>query len=196
MLNRLVLATQNAHKLAEVRAMLAPLGITVVGGAEVGLTDVPENGVTFEENALIKARAGFAQTGIPTLADDSGLCITAMGGEPGIKSARFASENGGYPAVFDVVQRLIGDSSDRSAYFCCCLALVTGEGEEHLFAGRVNGTIAPSPTGTHLFGYDPIFVPDGYDKSFGELDEKIKNSISHRACAMKKLVDFFKEKSE
>ncbi len=190
MLSRLVLATQNAHKLAEVRAMLAPLGITVIGGGEAGLVDVPENGTTFAENALIKARAGFQQTGMPTLADDSGLCIAAMGDAPGIRSARFASEHGGYPAVFDVVQRLIGDNPDRSAYFMCCLALVTEDGAEHVFTGRVDGTIARTATGTHLFGYDPIFVPTGYDASFGALDEAVKNRISHRARAMCQLVDF------
>lgn len=194
MFNKLVLATQNSHKLAEVRAILMPLGITVIGGVEAGLKDVAENGTTFEENALIKARAGFVQTGMPTLADDSGLCITAMKGEPGIHSARFASENGGYPAVFDVVQKWMGNNPDRSAYFCCCLALVVREGEEYLFTGKVNGTIAEQPTGTHLFGYDPIFIPEGYTQSFGVLDETVKNNISHRARAMKQLVDFICKK--
>jgi XTP/dITP diphosphohydrolase len=199
-MTKIVLASRNKKKIHELKNLLTEaLGndIDVLSLDDIGFYgEIEENGTTFEENALIKARAGFAQTGMPTLADDSGLCIAAMGGDPGIKSARFASENGGYPAVFDVVQRCIGSNPDRSAYFCCCLALVVDEGKEYLFTGRVNGTIGLEPTGTHLFGYDPIFIPEGYTESFGVLDETVKNTISHRARAMKQLVDFLKEKSE
>ncbi len=190
MLDKILLATHNAHKLEEARALLAPFGITVVGGDEVGLTDVAETGKTFVDNALLKAQAGFAQTGLPTLADDSGLCIAALGGAPGTHSARFAAEHGGYPAVFTEVQNRIGDNPDRSAYFECCLAFVTGDGPAHVFSGRVPGTIAREATGTHLFGYDPIFVPDGYTDSFGVLGNDVKNNLSHRARAMKLFMKF------
>ncbi|MDD3668997.1 MAG: RdgB/HAM1 family non-canonical purine NTP pyrophosphatase [Alphaproteobacteria bacterium] len=188
-MRRLLLATRNAHKLAEARAILAAASVAVVGADEAGLPDVAETGTTFEENALIKARAGFAHTGLPTLADDSGLCIRALNDAPGVYSARFAQQNGGYPAVFEVIQRRLGNASDRSAFFKCCIAFAAGA-EHHFFTGEVHGRIAPEARGGKLFGYDPIFVPDGYAQTFGELDERVKNALSHRARALEKLVAF------
>ena len=126
MIKKIVLATHNAHKLAEVRAILAPLGVEVLGGDDVGLKDVEETGTTFEENARLKARAAYAQIKMPILADDSGLCITALGDRPGLHSARFAAENGGYPAVFDKVWAELKPFSDWSAYFMCLMVLKTG----------------------------------------------------------------------
>jgi len=195
MFKKIVLATHNAHKLEEVRAILAPLGIEVLGGDEVGLKDVPETGTTFEENSRLKARAAFEQIGLPVLADDSGLCITALNGEPGLHSARFAKEHGGYPTVFDKVWQLLKDKSDWSAYFVCCMVLKTGPNpaDEHVFIGKMMGKIAPEASGTHLFGYDPIFIPDGYQDTCGVLEPEIKNRISHRAKALEKLVAFLKE---
>lgn len=193
MLTKLVLASHNAHKIEEVQAILSPLGITVIGATEAGLTDVEETGTTFEENALLKARAGYAQTGLPTLADDSGLCINALGGAPGLYSARFAQKHGGYPAVFNTVWEQMGDNPDRTAYFICCMALVTGPNSEHLFIGKMTGRIAPEASGIHLFGYDPIFIPDGYDVTCGVLDSDIKNKISHRAKALEKLLAYLKQ---
>ena len=190
---KLVLATHNAHKLQEVKSILAPLGITVLGGDEVGLTDPPETGTTFAENALIKARAAYRQVHLPVLADDSGLCITALNDAPGLYSARFAAENGGYPAVFSEIERRIHGNPDRSAHFICCLALIINDTEFHTFIGRMDGHIADSARGTHLFGYDPIFIPDGQTQTCGELDPAIKNKISHRARALKQLTDFLKE---
>jgi len=197
MMNKILLATRNPHKLSEFQALLDPLGVTVVGADEVGLPDVEETGETFWENALMKARSGYRRTGIPTVADDSGLCITALQGQPGIRSARFATENGGYPAVFETVFNLLKDKSDRSAAFVCCLALVTGPNaaDEHLFTGRMTGRIDNQATGEHTFGYDPIFIPDGFDVSCGVLDPEVKNRISHRARATAELIAFLKSEN-
>lgn len=190
-MRKILLATHNAHKLGEVRAILSRAAVEVIGAGEVGLPDTEETGATFEENALLKARAGFLRTGLPTLADDSGLCIRALNDAPGVHTARFAQQHGGYPAVFDVIQKMLGDAPDRRAFFKCCLALIT-EKEQHLFIGEAHGRISRHPRGDRLFGYDPIFVPDGYHQTFAELDESIKNSISHRARALEKLVSFLR----
>ena len=194
MLKKIVLATHNAHKLEEVRAILAPLGIEVLGGDDVGLKDVKETGATFEENSRLKARAAYKQIGIPVLADDSGLCINVLNGSPGLHSARFAAENGGYPAVFDVVWQKLKPFEDWSAYFICCMVLKEGPDptDEHVFIGKMVGKIAPTASGTHLFGYDPIFIPDGYTETCGVLEPEIKNKISHRAKALEQLVTFLK----
>ena len=193
-MRKIVLATHNAHKLEEFRAIFAPLGIEVLGADDVGLTDVEEDGTTFEENALLKAKNAYQQLGLPVLADDSGLCIRALNDGPGLYSARFAKENGGYPAVFQAVWDKMGDNPDRSAYFKCCIAFVTGpeETDEYIFTGKMTGRISDKAKGTHLFGYDPIFIPDGYNQTCGELEPEIKNKISHRANATKKLIAFFK----
>lgn len=194
-MRKLVLATHNQHKLEEVRAILSPLNIEVLGGDDVGLKDVPETGATFAENALLKARAAYEQIHIPVLADDSGLCIAAMNDEPGLYSARFAKEHGGYPAVFDEVWKRMGNNPNRSAYFVCAMALVVGPKKEDVysFLGRMNGQIADKASGTHLFGYDPIFIPEGYQETCGVLDSGIKNQISHRAKALGQLVAFLNE---
>ena len=126
------------------------------------------------------------------LADDSGLCINALDGAPGLHSARFAAEHGGYPAVFDTVWERLKPFDDWSAYFICSMVLKTGPlpTDEHLFIGKMTGKIAPRASGTHLFGYDPIFMPDGYTETCGVLDPEIKNKISHRAKALAELVTF------
>ena len=197
-MHKLVLATHNQHKLEEVRAILSPLGIEVLGGDDVGLKDVVETGTTFAENAMLKARAAYEQIRLPVLADDSGLCIAAMNDEPGLYSARFAKEHGGYPAVFDEVWKRMGNNPNRSAYFVCAMALVVGPQKENAysFLGRMDGRIADKACGTHLFGYDPIFIPDGYDETCGVLDSDVKNQISHRARALKQLVAFLNEHTD
>ncbi|MBQ7412752.1 MAG: RdgB/HAM1 family non-canonical purine NTP pyrophosphatase [Alphaproteobacteria bacterium] len=191
-MNKLILATHNAHKLEEVRAILAPLGVQVLGAADVGLKDVAETGTSFQENALLKARAAYEQVKMPVLADDSGLCIAALDGRPGIYSARFATEHGGYPAVFDEIWKQMGNNPDRTAYFICCMALVTGDriDDYHLFTGKMSGKIDDHASGTHLFGYDPIFIPDGYTQTCGVLEPIVKNKISHRAKALSALVTY------
>ena len=194
-MHKLVLATHNQHKLEEVSAILSPLGIKLLGADDVGLKDVDETGTTFSENALLKARAAYTQIHLPVLADDSGLCIAAMNGEPGLYSARFAAEHGGYPAVFEEVWRRIASCADKSAYFMCAMALVGGpkKEDEYLFSGRMDGRIADQASGTHLFGYDPIFIPNGYHETCGVLDPAIKNKISHRAKALEQLVAFLSD---
>jgi len=198
MINKIVLATHNAHKLSEVQAILNPLGIEVIGGDSVGLEDVTETGTTFEENARLKARSAYHQIHLPVLADDSGLCISALDGKPGLYSARFAKEHGGYPAVFDEVWRLLKDKTDWTAHFTCCMVLKTGgtPDNEHIFIGQMPGKIAPQASGTHLFGYDPIFIPDGYMETCGVLEPEVKNRISHRAKALEKLVQFLSKGKE
>ena len=192
MTQQIILATHNAHKLEEVRQILGPLGIEVIGAADLNLPDVAETGKTFYENALIKAQAAFQATGKPVLADDSGLCIPALDGLPGIYAARFAAVHGGYPAVFEYLNTLLAGKS-RAAYFVCSMVLILAEGEVHPFEGRVEGHLNKQPSGTHTFGYDPIFVPDGYGETFGVLEADVKNKISHRAQALAQLAAFFRK---
>lgn len=194
MIEKLVFATHNPNKLAEVRRILEPLGIQIIGAGELNLADVEETGTTFRENALLKARAAFEQTGLPVLADDSGLCIEALNGAPGIFAARFAAAHGGYPAVFDYLnEQLVGKS--RAAHFICTMVLILSDGQEVVFEGRVDGVLDEKPSGPHTFGYDPIFVPNGYAETFGVLEPDIKNKISHRARALALVEQFLAQKS-
>ena len=192
MIQQIILATHNPHKLEEVRRILGSLGIDVIGASDLNLPDVAETGKTFYENALIKAQAAFKITGKPVLADDSGLCIPALDGIPGVYAARFAAAHGGYPAVFEYLNELLVGKS-RAAYFICSMVLILAEGKVHTFEGRVEGHLNKLPSGTHTFGYDPIFVPEGYCETFGVLEADVKNKISHRARAMAQLVDFLQK---
>lgn len=192
MIQQIILATHNPHKLEEVRRILGSLGIDVIGASDLNLPDVAETGKTFYENALIKAQAAFKITGKPVLADDSGLCIPALDGIPGVYAARFAAAHGGYPAVFEYLNELLVGKS-RAAYFICSMVLILAEGKVHTFEGRVEGHLNKLPSGTHTFGYDPIFVPEGYCETFGVLEADVKNKISHRARALARLADFFRK---
>lgn len=187
---KLVLATHNAHKVVELRDILGPLldGIDLIG------YDGPEpveDGATFEENALIKARAAFAHTGLPTIADDSGICLASLGGAPGINSARYAGTRVDEDNVAHLLQELtaVGANSeaDRRAEFCCAAAFVA-VGMEHVELGVWPGTVLPAPVGTHGFGYDPVFRPDGYEVASAELTAEQKNEISHRHRAFTALL--------
>ena len=182
---KLVLATHNAHKVEELRRILGPRldGIDLVG------YDGPEpveDGETFQENALIKARAAFAHTGLPTIADDSGICVVALDGAPGIHSARYAGTRVDADNVLHLLAEL-GDEPDRRAEFCCAAAFVS-EDFEHVELGVWTGTVLHEPTGSHGFGYDPIFRPDGYDVASAELSADEKNAISHRSRAFAQLI--------
>lgn len=192
MIQQIILATHNPHKLEEVRRILGSLGIDVIGASDLNLPDVAETGATFHENALIKAQAAFKVAGKPVLADDSGLCIPALDGIPGVYAARFAAAHGGYPAVFEYLNELLVGKS-RAAYFICSMVLILAEGKAHTFEGRVEGHLNKLPSGTHTFGYDPIFVPEGYCETFGVLEADVKNKISHRARALAQLADFFRK---
>ncbi len=195
-MKKIVFATHNEGKLREVRQILEPLNIEVLGASDLDLPDVPETGETFKENALLKATAIHRLTGLPTLADDSGLCINALNGQPGLFSARFAKQHGGFPAVFDKLNEMLAEEIDRSAYFICVMALVSGADKEHVFVGHVDGTILHEPHGVHGFGYDPVFQPDGYAETMAVLGDDVKNKISHRAKALEQLFGFLKEGTE
>ncbi|MEN0129565.1 MAG: RdgB/HAM1 family non-canonical purine NTP pyrophosphatase [Brevundimonas sp.] len=191
---RLVLATHNAHKVGELRAILAPVlpdlaGEDVVGARDVGAPEPVEDGVTFEANALIKARALAAFTGLPAVADDSGLAVDVLGGAPGIFSARWAGRHGDDPANLALLLAQLSDIAEphRGARFVCAAALVTPDGFEHVETGALIGTLAHEPRGAGGFGYDPALVPLGESRTCAELTPAEKNAISHRGQAFRAL---------
>jgi XTP/dITP diphosphohydrolase len=188
---KVLLASRNANKLAELRRILAPAlpQVQVVGLDDVPAYDeVPESGATFADNALIKAREGQLRTGLPTVADDSGLAVDALNGMPGVLSARWAGGHGDDEAnlrlVLDQVQLVPDDR--RGAAFVCAVAYVDGE-REILTEGRMPGRLVHAPRGSNGFGYDPIFVPTGHDRTSAELDVAEKDAISHRGQALRAL---------
>jgi XTP/dITP diphosphohydrolase len=189
---RLVVASHNPGKIAEIAALLAPYGIATVGAAALGLAEPEETGASFEANAALKAEAAAAASGMPALADDSGLVVPALGGVPGIHSARWAGSCRDFRAAMARVARELGEK-DRRAHFVAVLALARPPqdrgGETALFRGEVHGHFEFPPRGTRGFGYDPIFVPDGYAETFGEMDPQLKHRISHRAQAFARLVE-------
>ena len=194
----LVIATHNSGKLKEIGALLAPYGMNCISAGSLGLPEPPETGKTFAENALIKARAAAESAGIPALADDSGLCVTALGDMPGIYTADWAQRQwfegkpgrDWYMAMGKVEGRLCeqGPDVDRSCWFACALAIAWPDGEYATYEGRVDGSLCWPPRGTLGFGYDPVFVPLGDTRSFAELDPAEKHRISHRAAAFAELV--------
>ena len=195
---KLVIASHNAGKVREIRALLAPFGIEPVSAGELGLAEPDETGTSFAENALLKAHASAQGSGLPALADDSGLCVSALGGAPGVytadwaESQTFEGEAGRnwYMAMGKVEGKLaqIGPNADRSAYFICTLAIAWPDGHEEIFEGRVDGSLTWPPRGTLGFGYDPVFVPKGRTETFADLDPEEKHAMSHRADAFRKLV--------
>ena len=189
-MKKIIFATHNEHKLTEVRAILEPLGYKVLSAGDLNLPDVEETGTTFKDNALLKAYEAYKHTSVPVLAEDTGLCIRALNGEPGVYTKRYAEQHGGFPKVFDVLAERMKDNPDKSAYFNCTMALVIDETRAEVFEGIFEGTILPSPQGNNGFGYDPVFVPNGYDKTVAELSDDEKNTISHRALALKKVAAF------
>lgn len=191
---RLVLATHNAHKIGELRAILAPLlpdldPASVVGAADVGAPEPVEDGVTFAANALIKARALVAATGLPSVADDSGLAVDVLGGAPGVFSARWAGRHGDDRANLELLLAQLSDvpAEHRGARFVCAAALVTPDGGEVVETGEMPGRLLTAPRGSGGFGYDPILQPDGEDRSAAELSAEEKNAISHRGEAFRAL---------
>ena len=193
-MNKVLLATRNRKKLIELQRILdGALGVHRV--ALVGLDDVeaypelPETGLTFGENALIKAREGWRRTGLPTVADDSGLAVDALNGMPGVFSARWAGRHGDDQANLQLVLDQIGDLPDehRGASFVCTIALVLPGGKEHLVDGRQSGRLLRAPRGDGGFGYDPIFLGDGQDRTNAELTPQEKDAISHRGKALREL---------
>ncbi|MFD7511127.1 RdgB/HAM1 family non-canonical purine NTP pyrophosphatase [Streptomyces sp. NPDC059853] len=187
-MHRLVLATRNAHKVTELRAILTGAGLDVeLIGADAypDVPDVKETGVTFAENALLKAHALARATGLPAVADDSGLCVDVLGGAPGIFSARWAGRHGDDRANLDLLLAQLADIDHphRAAHFACAAALALPDGTERVVEGRLTGTLRHTPAGGGGFGYDPILTPDGDTRSVAQLTPEEKNAISHRARA-------------
>ena len=205
---KLVFATNNQHKLEEIRKILQPKFEIVSLNEIVCHTDIPETGSTLEENALIKARYVFDNYGLDCFADDTGLEVEALNGEPGVYSARYAGGNGhDSEANMQKLLQKMADKIHRKARFRTVIALITSQQmatqnpshqtdfqQPHIFEGIVNGHIAYEKSGHEGFGYDPIFIPEGYDKSFAELGIEVKNNISHRARAVQKLANWLLQK--
>ena len=185
---RLVIASHNPGKVREIGALLQPFDADVVSAGELGLPEPVEDGDSFIANAVIKARAAAEGSGLPALADDSGLAVTALNGDPGIYSARWAGPDKDFDMAMQQVLDALGDAADRSAHFVCALALAWPDGHVESFEGTVHGNLVWPPRGSHGFGYDPIFLPDGETEAFGEMDPDRKHAISHRADAFRKLV--------
>jgi XTP/dITP diphosphohydrolase len=194
----LVLATRNAHKVTELRAILtaADLRVDLVGAdAYPHIPDVKETGVTFAENALLKAHALARATGLPAVADDSGLCVDVLGGAPGIFSARWAGTHGDDAANLRLLLAQLGDIDDphRSAHFFCAAALALPDGTSRVVEGRLHGTLRHVAAGTGGFGYDPVLQPEGDTRTCAELPQDEKNAISHRGRAFRGLVPVIRE---
>lgn len=191
---KIVFATNNAHKLAEIRDILGN-SFDIVSLADIHChEEIPETGATLEENARQKSAFIVGNYHHDCFADDTGLEVEALNGEPGVHSARYA-EGTDHDSEANMAKllRKLGDNKNRRARFRTVISLNL-DGEEHQFEGRVDGTIAYERQGDEGFGYDPIFIPDGYDKSFAELGEEVKNRISHRAHAVARLVEFLKKR--
>jgi XTP/dITP diphosphohydrolase len=186
--DRLVIASHNPGKVEEIAALLAPFGIGTVSAAALGLLEPEETGESFEANAGLKARAAAEVAGMPALADDSGLVVPALGGAPGIYSARWAGPSKDFASAMARVHQELGDR-DRDALFVAVLALAWPNDETALFRGDVPGTLTWPPRGGRGFGYDPMFSPLGATRTFGEIDPAEKHRISHRARAFAKLVE-------
>ena len=197
---RLIIATHNGGKLREMRELMAPYGIDCVSAGELGLPEPEETGVTFMENALIKARAAAMAANLPALADDSGLCVAALDGAPGIYSARWAGESKDFTAAMALVEEKAKAAGaltpdKRGAWFISALAVAWPDGHSEEFEGRIDGLLVDPPRGTAGFGYDPCFLPEGHERTFGEMTSEEKHGIpadgsralSHRARAFQML---------
>jgi len=192
--NKLIFASHNEGKISEIKNMLKPLGISVLSGIDLKLPDVEETGTTFEENAYIKALAAAKQQNIPCIADDSGLCVDAIGGRPGVYSARYAPNRDFDKGMDKLLQEIEETKSDnRAAHFSCVIVLAQPDGSYKSFEGRVDGHIAQKKSGFKGFGYDPIFIPTGYTRSFAEFDSAEKSKISHRGRALQKFINYLTE---
>lgn len=192
---KIVLATNNPHKVKEVKEILSELGIEVLTLKDLGIEiEIKEDQNTFEENARKKAHTIFKITKLPTIADDSGLMVDQLNGEPGVHSARYAGEEHNYEKNNQkLLQELKDKPKPHRAKFICVINFKS-ENEDEIFVGTVEGEIVDLPKGTNGFGYDPLFKPDGFDVTYAELPSEIKNKISHRYKALKKFRDYLFEK--
>lgn len=192
----LVIASHNEGKVREIRELLARENVEVLSAAQLRLPEPEETGATFAENAAIKSQSAARLSGFAALADDSGLCVEALGGEPGIYSARWAGADKDFSAAMERIRHALEEkgvnATSALAYFICVLSY-TCAGKTETFEGRVDGTLTFPARGVNGFGYDPIFVPLGYDKTFAEMTADAKDRISHRARAYAKFAAFMKE---
>ena len=188
---RLIVASHNAGKVREIAALLEPLGIETVGAAALGLAEPEETGDTFVANAALKARAAATTSGEPALADDSGLAVPALDGAPGIYSARWAGPEKDFRVAMERIEAELAtrgrETVGAAAYFVCALSLGWPDGHCETVEGRVDGTLTFPPRGPHGFGYDPIFVPEGHARTFGEMPPEEKQPLTHRARAFEQL---------
>ena len=183
----LIIATHNPGKLREITQLFEPFGVQALSAGELGLPEPMEDGLTFIANAEVKARAAVEGSDKPAISDDSGLVVPALGGDPGIYSARWAGPSKNFNVAMKRVQDAMGNK-DRSAYFVTALALAWPDGHIEIFEGTVHGTLVWPPRGDLGFGYDPMFQPNGYNITFGEFEPSAKHTISHRADAFNQLV--------
>ena len=183
----LIIATHNPGKLREIAQLFEPFGVQALSAGELGLPEPMEDGLTFIANAEVKARAAVEGSDKPAVSDDSGLVVPALGGDPGIYSARWAGPGKNFNVAMKRVQNELGNK-DRGAYFVAALALAWPDGHIEIFEGTVHGTLVWPPRGDLGFGYDPMFQPNGYDITFGEFEPSAKHAISHRADAFNQLV--------
>ncbi|OGV45033.1 MAG: non-canonical purine NTP pyrophosphatase, RdgB/HAM1 family [Lentisphaerae bacterium GWF2_44_16] len=188
---QILAATKNKHKVEEYKELLAGKDVEISSLLEFpDCPDIEEDGSTFEENARKKALAASDSTEMPAFADDSGLEVAALNGEPGVKSARYAGKNASNEERIAKLLENMKGKEDRRARFVCVIAVANNGEIIETFRGEVSGKITEAPRGTNGFGYDPVFMPDGYDKTFGELSSEIKNKISHRAKAAREAIDY------
>ena len=185
---KLIIASHNPGKVREIGDLLAPFGADVISAADLRLPEPVEDGLTFTANAELKALAAATASGFPALADDSGLCVSALADAPGIYSARWAGPDKDFGLAMQAVEDKLAGHGDRRAHFICALTLAWPDGHMESFEGRVDGALVWPPRGDQGFGYDPVFLGDGYDITFAEMAPTAKHAISHRADAFKKLV--------
>ena len=189
---RLVVATHSPGKLAEIAALLQPLGVSSLGAASIGLVEPDETATDFAGNARIKAIAAARASQLPALADDSGFSVAALDGAPGVLSARWAGPQKDFAQAIRRVEQSIGQNPDRRAWFVCALCLAWPDAETLTWMGRVDGSVCFPPRGNRGFGYDPIFVPRGSIQTFGEMEPTQKDAVSHRARAAAQLAAWLK----
>ena len=187
----LVVASHNPGKVREIGELIAPFGIEAVSAGALGLAEPDETEPTFIGNALIKAHAAAKASNLPALSDDSGLCVDALGGEPSVLSARWAGPNKDFALAMRTVHERLEAAltTNRKAHFVCALAIAWPDGHAEVFEGKVHGHLVWPARGTKGFGYDPIFIPEGHDITFGEMDPAKKHAMSHRARAFAKFVE-------
>ena len=194
---KLIIASHNQGKVNEIRDLLGPLGLELISAANLDLPEPEETAGTFSGNARLKAEAATFSTGLPAFADDSGLVVDALNGKPGIFSARWAGDNKDFAMAMAKINSALCEMdlehkihASRSASFFCALALAWPDNTTEIFEHTISGTLRWPPRGENGFGYDPMFIPSGYDETFGEFDQKLKHSISHRAKAFAKFLSY------